>query len=479
MRTPISVRMTAEHYRLLHNHLFPGDHDEHGAVLSLGSSETNRGTRLLVRDVFLAEDGVDYVPGTRGYRALTASFVGEKASYCAREKLGYLAVHCHGGRDTVAFSGDDMASHERGYPALLQITQGLPVGALVFAESAVAGDIWTEGARQALASLHVVGTRTTSLFPAPRSGAKRDPTYDRQARLFGDRGQEILSGLKVGIIGLGGGGSLLNEWLSRLGVGHIVGVDCDRVDLTNLPRIVAATQWDARAFLQASSWALLRKLGQRLAAYKVTVGRRVAKQANPRIRYDAIVGNIVDEEVALGLRDADFILLAADSFQARLVFTALVNQYLIPGVQVGVKIPVDPGTGDVGTISVSTRPVLPGANNGCLSCHGLIPALRLQNEAVSEEERRAQRYVDDEDVTAPSVITLNVQSAVQAANDLMMMFTGLYNEGVELVHHQGEPRDRRLRHVGPTVDPSCSWCGSQPHSHFGRGDSVRLPCRLS
>ncbi len=43
----------------------------------------------------------------------------------------------------------------------------------------------------------------------------------------------------------------------------------------------------------------LQKLGKRLAAYKVHVARRVAKQANPSIRYDAVVGNIVDEAIAV------------------------------------------------------------------------------------------------------------------------------------------------------------------------------------
>ena len=40
------------------------------------------------------------------------------------------------------FSTVDMDSHERGYPALLDIGKGVPVGALVFGRRAVAADIW-------------------------------------------------------------------------------------------------------------------------------------------------------------------------------------------------------------------------------------------------------------------------------------------------------------------------------------------------
>ena len=46
-------------------------------------------------------------------------------------------------------------------------------------------------------------------------------------------------------------------------------------------------------------------LGQQLAHPKVQVARRVAKQANPRIRYDAIVGDVLDERTARLLTDAD------------------------------------------------------------------------------------------------------------------------------------------------------------------------------
>jgi hypothetical protein len=88
----------------------------------------------------------------------------------------------------------------------------------------------------------------------------------------------MLANLKVGIIGAGGGGSLLNEWLSKLGVGQITIVDFDRVDLTNLPRIVGATRWHARSWLTDSRWEWLRRLGKRFATHKVHLARSRAKR---------------------------------------------------------------------------------------------------------------------------------------------------------------------------------------------------------
>ncbi len=487
MKEPIEFRIDAPLFKKLDNHLFPGDGDEHGAVIAAGIVETSRGTRLLAREVFLARDKIDYVPGTRGYRALTAKFVAEISGYCAEQNLCYLAVHCHGGRDEVCFSADDMASHERGYPALLDITRGGPVGALVFAENAVAGDIWTPSGRYQLDHMTIIGANIRRLYPSPRTRSLpagrgpspiANPMYDRHSRMFGDVGQEIFSNLKVGIIGLGGGGSLINEWLSRLGVGHIVAIDFDRVELTNLPRVVGATYWDAMTWLTKSGIPWLEKLGKRLSAYKVHIARRVAKQANPSIRYDAIVGNIIDEPTAKLLVDTDFIFLAADSMQSRLVFNALVYQYLIPGMQIGAKVPVDKQTKQVGDIFTATRPVLPYAYGGCLHCHQLIPPGRLQQETLSEEERRNQQYVEDENIAQPSVITLNVKSAEQAVNDFMMMFTGLYKPEVQLCHQFRFARERSIINVEPRANDDCLDCSNSDRNRRARGDRHRLPCRI-
>lgn len=187
MKQPVSLRIDDDLFQKLFAHLFPGDADEHGAVIAAGIMESDCGTRLLAREVFLARDGIDYVPGTRGYRALTPRCVAENSGHCDQQNLCYLAVHCHGGTDYVGFSTDDLASHERGYPAILDITHGGPVGALVFAPEAVAGDIWAPDRRFPLDNVTIIGRRIRRLHPSPQAKARlADSTYDRQTRLFGD-----------------------------------------------------------------------------------------------------------------------------------------------------------------------------------------------------------------------------------------------------------------------------------------------------
>ena len=152
-------------YQRLWAQLFPGDDDEHGAVLAAGLAR-GADNRLLVRHVIPARDGIDYVPGQHGYRMLTAAFVREQIRFCRSQGLAYLAVHCHDGATSVEFSPDDMASHERGYPALGQINGGQVVGGVVVAPEAVTGDLWLpDGTRAELTRTVVVGSRRLELRP--------------------------------------------------------------------------------------------------------------------------------------------------------------------------------------------------------------------------------------------------------------------------------------------------------------------------
>src|SRR5580704_14130449 len=201
-------------WELLRTHLFPGDNDEHGAVVLAGLSTLRGRTRILVRHVLLAADGKDYVPGQLGYRALSPLFIANAARRAQREGLIYLAAHCHGGWDRVAFSSIDLASHERGYPALSQLI-GRPVGGLVFARAAAAGDLWLEdGNRTPLARTIILGTNVAVLGEESRRVESTDPMFDRQARVLGDKGQVRLQGLRVGVVGLGGAGSMAAEMLA-------------------------------------------------------------------------------------------------------------------------------------------------------------------------------------------------------------------------------------------------------------------------
>ena len=465
---PASLRLPPTMAAKLDAQLFPGDGEEHGAVIGAAVLETDRGCRLLGRRLFLAADGADYVPGHRGHRMLTADFVRRCALACGDEGLAYLAVHSHSGTDRVAFSSIDMASHRRGYPALVDILNGPPAGGLVFARQAVAGDIWTSADHQMeLDHAVVVGSSQQLRYPTPRGSRAAGPQYDRQVRLFGDRGQDILSAQKVAIIGAGGAGSLINEYLARLGVGHLIVVDYKRLDRTNNPRVVGARPRDLNPWPRSR---LLARLLHRQSSYKVAIAERIAREANPDIRYEAIVGDVTEPAVADRLVDCDVIFLAADTMQARLVVNAVCHQYLIPTWQVGARV-VSDSTGAILDVFSVVRQLVPGQS--CLWCNELVDPTRLAEEEASPEQRASQRYVDE--VPAPSVITLNSVACAHAVNQYL--FTTLeLQEMPEEVHWQ----KYRPTTPSPTIElPRRELDCSECQGRLGAGTLQPLPLRVS
>jgi hypothetical protein len=429
--------------------------------------------RLLAREVVLARDGVDYVEGRRGYRMLKAEFIQPLIRRCRDERMVYLAAHNHGGTSTVAFSDDDMASHERGYPALLDLVRGMPVGALVYARNAVAGDIWmADGSRLALDECRLLGANVTRLHDRPRASVLFESLlHQRQIQMFGAEGQALLRMSKVGVIGAGGVGSLLVEYLARLGVGHIVVADGDRIALSNLSRVVGATRADALYPLShPRAPAMVRRWAERHAKRKVDIAARVATAAKPDIHIDTEFNDFAKRSTASRFLDCDFLFLAADTMRARLVFNAVVQQYFIPGLQLGTKVVASDG-GNLQSAFGVERWVLPQRN--CLWCAGMISPHLLAVESKTNRERADQEYGTRS--TNPSVITMNAVVAAHAVNDFLLSYLGLFDDSVaaDPLRFQHLKRERIVETY--TRNDECPECGTTNVSRLGRGDAADLP----
>lgn len=444
------ILVTSRDHQRIMEHLFPGDEDEHGAILRAGIVRNGSSMRLLIQDVRPAEFGTDYVPGQYGYRALTPTFIHREILQCRNENLAYLAVHNHGSDRRVAFSRIDLESHERGYPALLDIGRGVPVGALVYGRRSVAADVWLpDGSRRSLGTYRVIGNDITRLYSQPRRKRGSNAEHDRQVRMFGVAGQHILQSSKVAVVGLGGVGSLVTEYLARLGVGNLVLIDSDEIESSNLSRVVGANRVDVEA-------------GQ----LKTQIAVRHAREMATHARLEPVVGDVSRNSVAQVLRDCDFIFLAADSMRARLVVNALAHQYLIPAVQMGAKI----RRGDGDTLEdamCAVRHIRPGI--GCLWCNGLIDPAQLAIEAKSDTERKEQAYGVQE--PNPSVITLNAVAAAHAVNDFLFDFLGLRAGEVEAAYHHFHFHRGKAQRVLPRRSPECGECVHR----LAMGDALELP----
>lgn len=467
---PWVLIFSERHYEQLTAHLFPGDGDEHGAAILAGFSETDREVRLLVREVVLAIDGRDFVPGERSYRQLRAEFIMPLVNEAAQDGLVYLAIHNHGGEHSVGFSFLDLDSHRRNYPALLAITRGTPVGALVLARGALAGSIWLDRDTQVpLQHTVVVGGNRRIVGPRPvQPGAPADSLYDRQVRFLGDEGQRRLNEMSVGVIGAGGIGLALVEHLGRLGVGELVVADPDVVEESNLPRLVGAPRDAARV-----RW---RRRGCRLARRplaKVDLCRHILDRMPRSVHLKTFDLPAESPDPLRALVGCDYIFHAADTVTSRYFLNALVHQYLIPAVQIGSKLRVNSSAGRVlEATSIIRRLFL---TEGCLLCRGVVDATRLQLESMSPSDREAQNYVDGADEAAPSVISVNALGVAEAVQSFLLHATGLWPAARSTRYYQHDALTGEVLARGGSPADTCPHCSPAAHSRFARGDSTSAP----
>jgi hypothetical protein len=455
------LRISHVEYALLSEHLFPGDRDEHGALLLVGTHQrADRSLLMTVREVHPLSEH-EFPQGVYGYRQFAASALARLANRAADENLALVSAHSHpGAGERTGLSADDLAAHERVFEHLLDITGAPLVGGIALGERSAAGEIWTRDERRlGLHQMRVIGANINLIQDRPQATTtSSDQRFDRQVRLFGDLGQARLRGLDVAVIGAGGGGSILVEQLAHLGVGRITIIDPDVVKRHNLSRVMGASASDARRELQ-----------------KVAVAKRHVKQIDATIQVEALAGDVADLDVARRLLECDYMFLATDTITARLVANAIAVTFLIPLIQIGAKVDTNQA-GELEQIYTAVRPVM--GRRGCLYCAGLIDPVLVARETATPEERRNQNYLGADDIVDPSVTTLNAAAAADALNVFLMGIIGQADDGLAN-HRITLTREGTRLEPKLTPNPECRWCGTHAESRYARANADLLPCRWS
>lgn len=124
--------------------------------------------------------------------------------------------------------------------------------------------------------------------------------YSRQMMLpeVGETGQEKLKNAKVMVIGAGGLGCPILQYLTTAGVGTLGIVDFDKVELHNLHRQILYTE-------------------SHIDSPKATVAKNVLETMNPYIEILAFEEKLSSKNAELLLRDFDVIIDGSDNFSTR------------------------------------------------------------------------------------------------------------------------------------------------------------------
>lgn len=159
--------------------------------------------------------------------------------------------------------------------------------------------------------------------------------YSRQIMLFGTEGQERLKAGRVMVAGAGGLGSAVSLYLAAAGVGHLLVVDQDSVEVSNLNRQI-----------------LHRAPGMR----KAESARAALQEINPGIEVEAVDCTIDSANAVEIARGSDLIVDAMDSFAARYILNQAAIDLGIPFVH-----------GAISGLDGQATTVIPG-RTACLQC---------------------------------------------------------------------------------------------------------------
>jgi hypothetical protein len=180
--------------------------------------------------------------------------------------------------------------------------------------------------------------------------------HDRQGFLGPDSAR-TLSDCVVAIVGLGGGGSHIAQQSAHLGVSHFMLFDPDRVEESNLNRLIGATAEDAVS-----------------GTLKTTVARHLIQRINP-----CAIVETVETTWQAGhsrLRGCDIIFGGLDTYRSRYELEITARRYLIPYVDIG----MDVHEAD-GQFSISGQVILSMPGDLCMRCLGFLRTELLAKEA--------------------------------------------------------------------------------------------------
>ncbi len=273
-----------------------------------------------------------------------------------------------------------------------------------------------------------------------RIPAKVIERYDRQLRYFSDitagptasQCQEMLADSRIAVLGVGGlgGWSALN--LACIGVGEMLLVDFDRVELSNLNRQVLYTESDIGRYKAVAA-------GERLKAFNsaMKVETRLQKLDSEAAIAETIAGyDMVIDACDWPAHDIEHWINSA-CFAARIPFIAM--SHFPPVARVG--------------------PLYVPEVTGCFSCQEIGYRRTYPLFDVAMEQQRGK--------SSPAA-TLGPACGLiggQIGLDVMHQLTGLAQPSTLGAGHIYDLRTMEVEREPVIPEPSCPVCGGmQPHS---------------
>jgi hypothetical protein len=396
-----SLRISGIHYEELRNHLFPGDGREAVAFGLCGRLREQTSEVLTVHKVF----PVPYEICTREPDRITwpTEFLIPLLDEAKRKNLGVLKIHSHTS-DYARFSSQDDESDRDTFAAVFSWTDtdDYHASAVMLPEGRIFGRSIGPHAWRPLDGIAVLGDDLLYWRPQPDNvgGA---PFFERQKQLFGAGTSARLHGLRVGVVGCSGTGSVMVELLARLGVGTLVLVDDDHIEDRNLNRILNSKQSD---------------VGQP----KVEVLAESIRAVGLGVEVVPLYLNLFTPEAVRAIAGCDVVFGCMDTASGRHLLNRLATFYIVPYFDLGVHLAAD-GQGGIDEASGVLHYLQPGGSSLFSRQAYTMERVRAENlyrtDPVAYADHRAAGYIEGVDVDRPAVVSVNAFTASLAVNEFL------------------------------------------------------------
>jgi hypothetical protein len=412
---PVALRLSGRQHAALAEHLFPGDGCEAVALVLCGRALRENRHALTAYEVHPVphEACTERTPVRVSWPTSAAEGVLRRA---AERGLAVVKVHSHP-TGHAAFSETDDASDGDLFPSVMGWTDDpgphgsavmLPDGRM-FARAAYddgRGDVQFVPVER----VTVAGDDISAWFHdevcGTSAGSENVPEFARRhAQAFGAGTTALLRRLSVAVVGCSGTGSPVVEMLARLGVGELVLVDPDVVEEKNLNRIVNATRADADA-----------------ERPKVEVLAEAVRRMGLGTRVVPLTASLFDPAVVRRVSACDVVVGCVDTVDGRDLLNRLAAYYLIPYVDVGVRLDAD-GSGGVDGINGTVQYLQPGGSSlmsrGAITPEALTAATLRRTAPEAYADLRREKYVLGVEEDRPAVVSVNTYFAAMAVNELL------------------------------------------------------------
>jgi len=444
------LRISGRHYDHLRQHLFPGDQKEAVAVALCGFHLHKDRTLLLVHQLFpvvyeKCERSSDYVH----WKTEIILPVLEKAM---KSGFSLIKIHSHP-TGYPKFSQLDDDSDLKLFPSVYGWVDGdNPHGSFIMLpDGKIFGRIITkDNTFIAINKVSVTGDRIV-IWQTQEYQINKELSL-RNSQTLGEGTVRILKSMKIGIVGASGTGSPTIEQLVRLGLGKIVLIDPDRVEKKNLNRILNTTLSCAEK-----------------KEYKVDVIMDMIHRIGFGTEVLSFSENLYDSREAIEqLISCDVIFGCVDSIDGRHLLNQISTFYLIPYIDLGVKIVAD-GNGGIEQINSAVHFIQPGGSSlisrGVYNIQTLESASLLRQDPKEYKRRAREKYIVNLPVDSPAVISIN-----------MMVSSFAINEFLDRIHpfKATEPQERAINWLSISEGLIFSEPDGEPDLYLqrkvGRGD---------